>query len=229
MSVQLDYLCCSRLYGPSHEIMVIFVLRKLILQVSMRNHPVGLDVWCLVGPLVYFHTSCLRTEKPCSGETARMRRLAWAFAGRLCDKYHNLMRWLILICVFSILVLVFYENHLKFLSILTGCSQFLPIYYKSHWAPVNQTTNHRSCGLGKQFVLSWIQISPWFGNFHLSSQGMLTNAQWQQDIWQDEHTLSIFNMSRAMRKCVLCHMRTTKAQISLRIRAVWSAPLLFAA
>ena len=28
---------------------------------------------------------------------------------------------------------------------------------------------------------------------------------------------------------VLCHMRTTKAQISLRIRAVWSAPLLFAA
>ena len=28
-----------------------------------------------------------------------------------------------------------------------------------------------------------------------------------------------------MRKCVLCHMRTTKAQISLRIRAVWSAPL----
>ena len=37
------------------------------------------------------------------------------------------------------------------------------------------------------------------------------------------------DMSRAMRKCVLRHMRTTKAQISLRIRAVWSAPLLFAA
>ena len=29
-----------------------------------------------------------------SGETARMRRLAWAFTGRLCDKYHNLMSWL---------------------------------------------------------------------------------------------------------------------------------------
>ena len=29
-----------------------------------------------------------------SGETARMRRLAWAFAGRPCDKYHNLMSWL---------------------------------------------------------------------------------------------------------------------------------------
>ena len=36
-------------------------------------------------------------------------------------------------------------------------------------------------------------------------------------------------LSRAMRKCVLCHMRTTKAQISLRIRAVGSAHLLFAA
>ena len=24
-----------------------------------------------------------------------MRRLAWAFAARLCDKYHNLMSWLI--------------------------------------------------------------------------------------------------------------------------------------
>ena len=29
-----------------------------------------------------------------SGETALMRRVAWAFAGRLCDKYHNLMSWL---------------------------------------------------------------------------------------------------------------------------------------
>ena len=29
-------------------------------------------------------------------------------------------------------------------------------------------------------------------------------------------------MNHVMRKCVLCHMQTTKAQISLRIRAVWS-------
>ena len=32
--------------------------------------------------------------------------------------------------------------------------------------------------------------------------------------------LITFYVSRAMRKCVLCHMRTTKAQISLGIRAV---------
>ena len=26
-----------------------------------------------------------------SGETAQMRSLAWAFADRVCDKYHNLL------------------------------------------------------------------------------------------------------------------------------------------
>ena len=31
---------------------------------------------------------------------------------------------------------------------------------------------------------------------------------------------------RAMRKCVFGHMRTVKAQIRLRIRAVWSGPSL---
>ena len=41
--------------------------------------------------LPYF--MCANSED--SGETARMRRLAWAFAGRLCDKYHNLMSWLL--------------------------------------------------------------------------------------------------------------------------------------
>ena len=43
--------------------MARFVLRKLILQTHIRSHPVGLDVWILVGPFVYFHTSCVRTAK----------------------------------------------------------------------------------------------------------------------------------------------------------------------
>ena len=47
--------------------------------------------------------------------------------------------------------------------------------------------------------------------------------------WSTSACICQLQMSRAMRKCVFCHMRTTKAQISLRIRAVWSAPLLFAA
>ena len=46
-------------------------------------------------------------------------------------------------------------------------------------------------------------------------------------IWEQQRCRS--KMGQVMRKCVLCHMRTTKVQISLRIRTVWSAPLLFAA
>ena len=38
----------------------------------------------------------------------------------------------------------------------------------------------------------------------------------------------MYNEPRLEKTC-LSYMRTTKAQISLRIRAVWSAPLLFAA
>ena len=61
------------LIEPAHEIMPLFFPRKLILQTRMSNQPVGLDVWFLVGPF---------------------GRLAWAFAGCLCDKYHNVMSWL---------------------------------------------------------------------------------------------------------------------------------------
>ena len=48
---------------PALEVMVFFVIRKLILQTRKGNHPMGLDVWFLVGPFVYFHTSCVRTAK----------------------------------------------------------------------------------------------------------------------------------------------------------------------
>ena len=48
---------------PTHEIMALSVLRKLILQTRTRSHPVGLDVWFLVGLFVYFSTSSVRTAK----------------------------------------------------------------------------------------------------------------------------------------------------------------------
>ena len=59
-------------YEPSHEITVLFVLLKPVLQMRMRSHPVGLEVWFLVRPLVYFHTSWVRTAKA----LARLRRCA---------------------------------------------------------------------------------------------------------------------------------------------------------
>ena len=50
---------------PWHESIVLFVLRKLFLQMHMRSHPVGLheDVRFSVGPFVYFHALCVRTAK----------------------------------------------------------------------------------------------------------------------------------------------------------------------
>ena len=84
----LNIVPAQLLNEPSHDTLVFLVLRKLILQTCMRSHPVELDVWFLVGPFIYFHTSHVQTAK------ARMRRLARAFAGGICDKYHNLMSWL---------------------------------------------------------------------------------------------------------------------------------------
>ena len=73
-------------FESTQEILALFILRKFILQIHMRSHPVGLDVWFLVRSFVYFHTSCVWTAKA----LARLRG-----CGRLCDKYHNLMSWLI--------------------------------------------------------------------------------------------------------------------------------------
>ena len=69
----LTWLVWRSRYDPAHEIMALFVLRKLILQSRMRSHPVGLDVR-LFGRTVYFHTQCVRTAN--AGETAHMRTLA---------------------------------------------------------------------------------------------------------------------------------------------------------
>ena len=43
-------------FEPPHEITVLFVLRKLILQ--MHVQPSGGTAF-LVGPFIYFHTSCV--------------------------------------------------------------------------------------------------------------------------------------------------------------------------
>ena len=80
VSVLFGVLDLFRLFDPSHEIMVLFVLRKFILQMSMHSHPVGLDVWFLVEPFVYFHTLCVRTGRlwpDCADAQARLS-LCWS-------------------------------------------------------------------------------------------------------------------------------------------------------
>ena len=74
-------LTCSRNYPlHEHEIIVLFVLRKLILQMRMRSHPVGLDV------LFFGQTLRLLPYFMCVNSKG-------SGAGRLCDEYHNLMSW----------------------------------------------------------------------------------------------------------------------------------------
>ena len=51
------------LFEPAHEIVALFFLHILIVQMRMHSHPVGLDVWFSVRPIVYLHTSCVRTAK----------------------------------------------------------------------------------------------------------------------------------------------------------------------
>ena len=53
----LQYSLLTKQFQPAHEIMALIVLRKPILQTRMRSHPVGLYIWFLVGPFVYFHAS----------------------------------------------------------------------------------------------------------------------------------------------------------------------------
>ena len=65
----LNLVSAQLLNEPSHETMVLLVLRKLILQMCMRSHPVELDVWFLVGLFIYFHTFILHMCK--------QRRLWW--------------------------------------------------------------------------------------------------------------------------------------------------------
>ena len=81
--------------------MVLFVLRKLILQTRMRSHPINgarsLNFGRTLCVFPYF--ICANSEG--SGETVQMCRLAWAFVGRLFDKYHNLMGWLLNIIIFT--------------------------------------------------------------------------------------------------------------------------------
>ena len=47
--------------------MALFVPRKLICPLRMHSNPVGLEIWFLVQPFVYFHTSCVQTAKALAG------------------------------------------------------------------------------------------------------------------------------------------------------------------
>ena len=81
------------IFEPAHEIMVLFVLHKFILQTCMHSHPMGLDVWFLVGLFTYFHISCVQTATA----LVRLRRCADLPEPSLVAYEISTMIWLIFI------------------------------------------------------------------------------------------------------------------------------------
>ena len=66
---------------------------KTYLHTCMRSHPMGLHIRFSVRSFFFLYSLCVWTAKILA--RLQMRSLAWAFAVRLCDKYHSLMSWLI--------------------------------------------------------------------------------------------------------------------------------------
>ena len=67
-----------------------------------------------------------------SGETAQMCRLAWAFAGCLCNKYHNLMSWLKLFKFRIITAIFLYVRIVRIITAdMKSCSFELSVIHYS--------------------------------------------------------------------------------------------------
>ena len=85
-----------------------------------------------------------------SGETARTRRLAWAFACRLCDKYRNLMSWLNIIRMPSLFIFGFWY----FISAHAYVHTYMDSYLKTRNSYMRLRIRHASCGIRFQYI--WI-------------------------------------------------------------------------
>ena len=101
------------------------------------------------------------------------------------------------------------------------------------WGLTSQSTIFQSCRDGA--IASWV-INQYFRGVKCLAQGHntaevgLEPRTIQEGKERPNNTLLIYIVyETSHEKTCLCHMRTTKAQISLSIRAVWSAPLFFAA
>ena len=80
------------IYGPGQEILVLIAYAQ---KQHLRAHG---DVSSLARGRIfdmslYLLPNFVYARSEGSGETGRMRRLAWAFAAHRCDKNRNLVRW----------------------------------------------------------------------------------------------------------------------------------------
>ena len=95
--------------------MACFVLRKLILQTRTHSHPVGLNDWFLVGPIVYFHTLCVRTAKA-------LARLRWCAGSPEPSLVAFVISTTTHFCSIFIQLVVWGHTHIAFSRILQFCN-----------------------------------------------------------------------------------------------------------
>ena len=160
-------------------------------QISLGIRPVGsessLSAWRKLGS---WATHWAHSED--SGQTGRMPRLIWVFAGRTDHIVGFVMRWIKCDSYFSDRN----DNNL---------------HDNNHWS---YHYHHSQWG----YHYHW-------GNNHYYYRGSGYDSQCGPRRLLDK----LFKYELRHKKTSSCRMRTTKAQITLRMRAVWTAPSLSAA
>ena len=137
--------------------MVLFILRKLILQMCMCSHPVGLDVWFLIGPFVYPHTSWVGTATA----LARLRGCAGSPEPSLIAYViRTVISWAGSNSIFG----------LSFWSCLSCLTSLKEIYHSQRWLYHNADSNFVLVNLFLEFSISLSFI--WYINI----VGCLTNG-----------------------------------------------------
>ena len=179
-----------------------------------------------------------------SGETAHMRRLAWTFAARIGDKYQIRLTQSKHVYVYAAYI-VWQKISMK----------LTPTWQNQQNICVPTDTQ---ISLGIRLVWSasslsaWRKLGPlathWAHNKDSDQTGLMPRLIWvfagctvillvlsccgtkfSFMYWCFGISWSVNSFEPRHEKTCFCHMRITKVQISLRIRAVWSAPLLFTA
>ena len=111
--------------------MALIAFRKLSLQTCMCSNPLGLHVWFLVRPFVYFHTLCVRTVKA-------LARLGQSRLNLRCSPmwYLNFLSWLkLLFFFFSFIAVLFLE--IWVCVWLHACIFFMCMFYYFKFSSFN--------------------------------------------------------------------------------------------
>ena len=120
------------------------------------------------------------------------------------------------------------QNQRKNFSADILCSEFALMNHMKVHSPYGWLLDCSSLfGFSFSYRAPCSRITTWFSMWENSANRKAVAAVTCRE--PESNIISHHKMSLVMTKIFLCHMRTTKTQISLCIRTVWSAPLLFAA